>query len=195
MKRKQRIFMLEGPDGCGKTQIAKELSRRYKIPYFRMDTQHQNWKVPGAFVNALRFDQTYSAAFLKQTGYSVVLDRGFPSEFCYSKVFKRKTDEVVLCDVDEAFAKLGTVVIIPMRSSYASVKDEVVPLEKMQEIHTTYHDFCNWTACKTIRIYTDDFLNDLDLEIPEIKKGLRDVEEFGFDFSIRYKCGFNRGTK
>ena len=65
---KQQIYIFDSPDGTGKTEIGKELSRRINIPYFKMTTEHENWR-KGTFKEALRFDQTYIVEFLKQTRY------------------------------------------------------------------------------------------------------------------------------
>jgi hypothetical protein len=100
----------------------------------------------------------------------------------------------VLAKVDDAFAELGVVIIVPLRKNYASTVDEIIPVSKMLRIHEAYEEFCVWTSCKTIRLYVDEFYNDLKEEIQEIKKGLKDVEEFGFDFSIRRNSGFSRGN-
>lgn len=168
---RQRIYIFDSPDGTGKTEIAKGLSWRIDVPYFKMTTEHENWR-KGTFKEALRFDQTYIAEFLRQTRYDAILDRAYPAEWVYSRVFKRDTDELVLHKVDKQFADLGTTIIIPLRQDYSSSRpDEVVPREKLRELHDAYLQFAQWTKCNVIKLYVDDFDNDLNKEIEAIYKG------------------------
>lgn len=171
----QKIVIFDSPDGTGKTNIANGLSKKIGVPYFRMDTQHDNWRKK-RFQEALEFDQTYIASFLRQTHGNVIMDRAYPSEWVYSKVFKRETNEQVLERVDREFAQMGAYIIVPLRRDYANNReDEVVPKEKLQALHDTYLAFCQWSRCTTIKIFVDDFSDDLEKELAAI------VPEFDFD--------------
>ena len=88
------VIIFEGPDGVGKTEIARALEKEIRIsslfpdepwktpiPYFRMGSQHENWR-KGRFKDALEFDQTYISEFLAQTKFSVIIDRAYP--YCVS---------------------------------------------------------------------------------------------------------------
>ena len=172
----QHIYIFDSPDGTGKTEIAKELSRRICVPYFKMNSEHQNWR-DRTFKEALRFDQTYLSQFLKQTRYSAIIDRAFPAEWVYSKVFNRETDDRVLLAVDKEFADMNATIIIPLRRSYKNSRpDEVVPEDRLQEIHDMYLKFCEWTRCSTIQVFVDDFDNNLNEEINSIYRGLDLIE-------------------
>lgn len=161
----QKLIIFDSPDGTGKTNISQALARELKVPYFRMDSQHDNWRAK-RFQEALEFDQTYIASFLRQTKCDVIMDRAFPSEWVYSRVFKRKTNEKVLEQVDRDFARLGAYIVVPLRHDYSnSREDEVVPKAKLQALHDTYLEFCEWSKCSTIKIYVDDFQNDLEKEL------------------------------
>jgi len=174
----QKIYIFDSPDGTGKTEIAKELSRRIQVPYFKMTTEHENWR-KGTFIDALRFDQTYLAQFLKQTRHSAIIDRAFPAEWVYSRVFGRMTDHDVLNKVDADFAELGARIIMPLRRDYTNTRDdEVVPREKYQAIHNMYLQFSSWTKCSVVQLYVDDFENKLSDEIHQIYQGLDDVDYF-----------------
>jgi thymidylate kinase len=174
LPRVQKIIVFEGPDGCGKTNIAQGLSADLKIPYFRMPTQEENWRRGGtSFRDALRYDQTWNAEFLRQTRCSVILDRAWPSEFVYSKVYKRETDEETLRKVDEAMARLGTQVVIPLRHDYSKVReDDLVARELLPVIHDRYQDFAEWTRCACILIYVDGYEKNLLEELRLIKNEL-----------------------
>lgn len=169
----QRIIIVEGPDRCGKTNIGQALASEIHIPYFKMTTEYDNWRKKDGFLNALRFDQTYIAQFLKQTGHSVVMDRNYASEFAYSDVFKRETDPKVLLDVDREFAKMGAIYVLCLRRDYGKTQeDDLVPREKLAALHNKYVEFSLWTMCKTLPIYVDDFDNDLSRQLPYLMSRL-----------------------
>src|ERR1044072_5761579 len=114
---KQQIIVLCGPDRCGKTEIAKELSSRLGIPSFKASSEHETYlKQPNQFVYQLRYADVRMVDFLAQTGYSVIMDRAWPCERAYSQVMNRQTDPTALIRIDNAMAKLGARVVICYRS-------------------------------------------------------------------------------
>jgi len=173
---KQRIFILDGPDGCGKTNIGKELSRRLSIPYFKNHDEHKYFlSNPDYFVQAIRFVDTYFTSYLEQTKSSVILDRAWPSEFVYSQVLNRKTDFKILRELDKRHKELGTRIIIPVRSSYSNVNDDYQAVnENIQKIHDLYMDFAAWSSCNVQIINVDD--ENLERELSEILKEERKNE-------------------
>ena len=168
----QRIIIFDSPDGTGKTNMAQALAKRMDIPYFRMPTQHDNWR-KNKFKEALEFDQVYMAEFLKQTKTSVIVDRAYPSEWVYSQAYGRETNPDVLERVDSAFARLGTNIIIPLRSDYSkNRKDVVVQKDMLPVLDRLYREFAAWTHCHTVIVDPDSLGNDVDKEIPFIEKNL-----------------------
>lgn len=168
MKTRQEIILFEGPDGVGKTSIARGLSQATGIPYFKMNSEHDNWR-KGKFREALEFDQTYLTQFLKQVRCSVIIDRAWPSEWVYSKVFKRETNHDILYQLDKEWADLGARIIIPWREDYSKNReDELVPKDKLKSIHDAYFDFIDWTACDTIPVNVDHYQDDLGRELEYI---------------------------
>lgn len=186
-----KTIIVEGPDNCGKTAIAKALAATLWQPYFRMSTQHENWR-KGGFLNALRYDQTYLSSLLLQTGVSLVIDRAYPSEFVYSRVFERETDMETLRNVDLSCAGAGVTHLICVRRNYTFSHDELVPSAKLPDIHNAYvgyhkttkivgqqfvwdEPFIQWTQCPCIVIYVDDFDNDVSLQVPLIAAELQHI--------------------
>lgn len=173
----QKVIIFEGPDRTGKSNIAQELSHRLFVPYFKNKDEVKNFlDSKDYYVNVLRYADPYFISYLKQTGNSVIIDRHYPSEWVYSRVFKRKTDMKALRRTDEAMAALGAKIVICWRSSYANREDDdfpgVITEEKLQKIHDGYVRFRNWTKCESIWLNVDDedlnrevndVLNDLDL--------------------------------
>ncbi len=155
----QIVVCLEGPDGCGKTNIAKELAKRLSIPYFKNQRESMFFeKDPGYFVRAMKYGDPYFCDYLKQTGASVVLDRSYPSEWVYAQAFQRQTDERMLRIVDDMYANLGLKIISPFRTDYSNVIDQFpsIDKDKLEVIHELYAQFCNWTKCEVIRFCVDD---------------------------------------
>jgi len=168
MNNGQLIIIFDGPDGCGKTNIAQELSVRLGVPYYKNEAEHQYFRAdPSYFIHAVRYVDTYFTGYLEKSGASVILDRAWPSEWIYSKVMGRDTDLTVLHDLDRRHAALGTLIITPYRSSYHTVRDEYVEItDRIGLIHDLYTDFSDWTACRNLRICVDS--EDLDEQVRTI---------------------------
>lgn len=181
-KRTGKVIILDGPDGVGKSHIAKALAKELSIPYFRMETQHENWR-NGKFKEALEFDQTYIASFLAQTGHSVIIDRAYPAEWVYSRVYSRETNKDVLKAVDAMFARMGAYIIIPLRRDYSqNKKDELVKQIDLECLHAKYIEFRDWTRCNTITICVDDFGNDVEQQVPLL------IKELDFSRDLNVAC-------
>lgn len=172
----QRIILMEGADGVGKTEIGKGIAIELDIPYFRMSSQHEHWR-KGKFKEALEFDQTYLTELLLQTGHSMVIDRGWVSEWVYSKVYGRDTNQSILERLDWEWSALGAWIIIPLRRSFEGVRgDDLVVPEKLQAIQDGYLDFIAWTDCNVLSLYVDEpgvdcsLARELQLIIPEIEE-------------------------
>lgn len=167
--RIQRVLILEGPDGTGKTSIANRMSTDFGIPYFKFNGEHHYWR-NNSFKTALEFDQPMMLQYLQQTKSDLIWDRAWPSEWVYSHVFERETNLELLKQLDAEYAKMGIWIIITMRKSYSAVKpDEVIPHNKLVQIHDAYDLFCDWSTCSTLRIYVDTFDNDVSKQIEAIK--------------------------
>jgi len=171
-KNKQIVLLCEGPDGTGKTNIGKALAKEWDAPYFKASCEPKYWKEKDAFLNALRYDQTYIAEFLIQTGASCTIDRAYPSEFVYSDVYKRETDLLTIFRVDDAFADLNAVIILCEREDYSGVKDDLVDTDKLDKIHEIYQNFVGCTNCHVIQINVDHYNNDLMSEIGVLRDPL-----------------------
>lgn len=174
MSNSQQLVFVVGPDMCGKTQIAKELSRWLNAPYFKASSEHTSYlssKIAknDQFLNQIRFADPRVIDLLRQTGHSVVFDRGFPCEYAYSKVMGRETDQLMLTHIDEEYAKLGAKVILCRRSSYEGIQDDLDPTIKQETLEIldyAYFEFLSWTKCENLVLNVDD--EDLEREVKEI---------------------------
>lgn len=164
-----QVLFVCGPDRCGKTQIARELSRLTRIPYFKASSEHKAFLGDQrAFIDEIRHADPRMVDFIEQTGMSVIFDRGFPCEGVYSLFFKRPTDAAALRHLDEAYAKLGARVLICTRRSFAGVVDDLNPKlgkDALEEISRLYQLFATYSRCQTHTMYVDD--EDLERETNE----------------------------
>ena len=151
INNKQKIIIFEGADKSAKSTIAQELSNMINVPYFKFKVW--DYFKDNKFKNATYFDQPYILEFLKQTGYSVIIDRGYPSEYVYAQVFDRDFDRNFLEKLDIEFSKLNTTIIICFKKNNKE-KDEIIPQDKYEKIIEKYLDFSLKTRCKVIILDT-----------------------------------------
>lgn len=168
---KQRIIIFEGPDGCGKTNIAAELSRRLNIPVFKNDQEWSHFGTQDAaeyFRLTAKYSYPFALSLIRQTGLSVIFDRAHPSEWAYSRVFNRQRCDDLISRGDELCAELGAKIIIPLRSDYSKVYDEYgVQPAHLQALDGLYREYANSvTKCPSLLLNVDD--EDLDREVSEI---------------------------
>jgi thymidylate kinase len=171
---RQRIVFFVGPDMCGKTEISKALSRVTDIPYFKASSEHDAFLSSRVskrelFLSQLRYADPRVMDLLKQTGQSVIFDRGYPCEYAYSKTFGRETDEKMLRHLDEEWAKLDARIVLCCRNDYSRIVDDLDPTVKgdaLQQIHYVYEEFATWTKCKLLKLSVDD--ENLQRELDEV---------------------------
>lgn len=170
MTAQQNVIIFDGPDMCGKTEMAQHLSRMLNIPYFKNTCEKKFFeKDPGYFTKALKYGDSYFASYLKQTGASVILDRSFPSEFVYSQIMSRETNWDILRMIDTMFTDVCTKIIIPVRTTYLGIKDDIFDVldeSKLSMIDKKYREFAMWTSCDTLILNVDD--EDLEREMRDI---------------------------
>jgi thymidylate kinase len=164
----QQVIIFDGPDGCGKTNIAKSLSTAMGIPYFKNADEHRYFQAdPNYFIHAIRYVDTYFTSYLEDTSSSIILDRAWPSEWVYSQAMGRETDIDVLRSLDKRHADLNTIIISPFRSSYDDVNEQYDEVkQRLMVIDELYATFAEWSRCHILRINVDD--EDLQHQLREI---------------------------
>ena len=166
----QKIILFEGPDKCGKTTIAKELSKVLAIPYFKF-TAHDYWD-KSEYELATKFDQPFLAELLRQTGYSMIIDRGYPSEYAYGHTFNRNPDLDLIAKLDDMFSKLNTTIVFCYKKKHNEA-DEKVSISKYSTLRNLYQSFMLVTKCNGILLDTTN--QDLNKQIKEITERLNEV--------------------
>jgi hypothetical protein len=149
-------LIIEGPDGVGKTTLASCISSITGLPVFKCPSEKQIFRDGGR--QSLVFDHTLTH-FLEQTGHRFVSDRGYPSEWVYSRIFKRDTDPVLLNMIDEAHGRLGTVMLYLYSSVQPVEPDDIVPSDKYFDILRQYDLFMDTTQCPVARYDTAQSLH------------------------------------
>lgn len=172
----QKIIICVGADMTGKTQIAQELAHRLEVPYFKASSERDTFLASRGtfdknklFLNQLRYADPRMFDFLKQTGHSVVADRGFPCEYVYSLALCRETDYLMLNQIDQQYASLNTKIVVTSRSSYKGITDDIDPRlgeKTLQKIDDLYVEFMSWTKCDVMRLNVDD--EDLNREVTDV---------------------------
>lgn len=177
----QHIVFFVGPDRCGKTEIAKATARRLNVPYFKASSEHDSYlssKVTRreAFLNQLRYADPRVFDVLKQSGHSLVFDRGFPCEWVYSRVFDRETDPTMLRHMDEMWSTIDARVVFCHRSSYEGIVDDLDPkitARVLRDIHVEYENFFVWSRCRHLSLNVDD--EDLTREVDDVTRFLMET--------------------
>lgn len=171
----QRVIIFDGPDMCGKSNIARELSQRIGVPYFKASSEHETFlHRQSRFIDQLEHADPRVLDFLKQTGHSVIFDRAYPSEWVYSKLLDRPTNMPVLHELDRGYAAIGAKLIVCVRSSYAGITDDIQPKftqEVLEKQDALYRQFAGgWTLLDNLVLDTSS--EDLPAQITTIREFL-----------------------
>ena len=166
----QQIIVFVGPDKCGKTEIAHELSQQLGIPTFKASTEKGKFRDEEDFILEMQYADPRMVDILKQTGYSIILDRAWPCEWVYSTAFNRETDGDAIFKSDNGFANLGAKVVVCYRTSYNGLVDEDaqdrLTEDMLGKLEQLYRSFAQMSACEIYFLNVDD--EDLEREVSEI---------------------------
>ena len=142
------IYVLEGPDGVGKTTLAKKIKEIYGKKVFYMHLRvHKN----------MRLWHTASArlAIKKQKeGRLIIIDRHWPSEQCYSYIFRRGPSYDPI-DIYHWLKKAGTKYIWCLPSKLDQIRENHINNRQIR--HEEYYNidkvidlyFNHWFGLKT----------------------------------------------
>lgn len=157
---KQQILIVEGPDKSGKSTVGKLIAKELNIPYFKPKNDKEALNLDTDFSSKmLQYCDPYFVDMLQQTKFSLVIDRHFPSEWCYSSVMGRKTDEERIWKTDELFSKISAKILIFKRNSYAGEQDEDVRINDkvLEKLSSKYDEFAKLTKCEKFIFTFDKF--------------------------------------
>lgn len=80
------LFIVEGADATGKTTLAKKLAAHLRGAYWHSDGNKELFPCMTAYQQSVIENAKY---YLLERDMDVVIDRHWPSEYVYSRVFKR----------------------------------------------------------------------------------------------------------
>jgi len=155
------IIAFIGPDMTGKSNIAARLSHQMNVPVFKNTGE---WKADlndaDYYLNLLRFGGTFLMDFLVQTKSAAILDRFYPCEYAYSRVFNRDSNKSLILKLDKKFASIGGKLIFCYRDDYEGIKDDLFPekinCETLKKIEKEYRFFLEETKCDVLFLETSD---------------------------------------
>lgn len=170
-----QLVIVDGPDMCGKTQVARAMASRFGLTYFKNTRERAEFgQKNDYFINTLRYGLTYMLDYLRQSDASVVFDRCYPTEWVYARAFGRETDEACLRWCDEEFARLGGKVIVLRRRDYDGIVDDTHPhlvdTARLKQLDALYVQFAGWSKAPVYYVEVDD--EDLDRELADIERVL-----------------------
>lgn len=152
MGNKQLVLVMEGTDRSGKSTIGKLVAEKLNIPYFKYSRDKEALSGSDMTSQMLKYADPYFCDFLGQTKISAVIDRHYPSEWVYSGVLGRSTDEQLIRKTDELFSKVPTTIIVMKRKSYDNVTDDDPRLDSLtlKKISQKYDEFVKWSKCRVL---------------------------------------------
>lgn len=155
---KQQLIVIVGHDNSGKSHIAKALSERINVPIFKMSVPKRFWDP----IIAQRYSTEAILQVIEQTKLSTILDRGFPCDYMYSKLFNRDFDYGKLAEIDSRFAAMQTLIVLCYKDAEAFLDDEEdriafgITTEAYEKMTGFYREYLEMSKCKSIIINTSD---------------------------------------
>ncbi len=139
-----RLLIIEGPDGSGKSTLAKFLTRKLSASYMHMSghrSLHQG-------MLEYHSETLASAKFTLDCGTPVIIDRHWPSEWCYGKTLRPSVTSMVY-DFERVLKELEpmTPIYIFCQRKTVSVRNQFLQLDEAHPfdesdytiIHSEYH--------------------------------------------------------
>jgi thymidylate kinase len=176
---KQRIIIFGGPDRCGKTTLAREVSRVMNIPYFKAPNQQVvAEKNPDIFKLQTKWAEPRINEFIAQTGTSVVMDRGFPCDYVYSKVLGREAEWTAIWELDSLYSMMNAFLIFTLKENYDNTELDAwkkIDRNVLHQLDREYRVYAEvLTKIPTLIVHTDE--RKTDDYVKQIAKFVIDTE-------------------
>jgi hypothetical protein len=159
------LVIFSGCDKVGKTTMAKKVANSLGGCYVKfsgpktMDTSKID--VDCWVRDSVIFHESILRYLESTSVYSemvpVILDRFYPDEVVYSKVMRNRDIWSLYEDMDERFAKLGTIFVLVRPASFEFMKsvwkeEKLVDFQKANEIVNEFDRFYEMTQLKKIQV-------------------------------------------
>jgi hypothetical protein len=176
---KQRVLCVCGSDMQGKSTLVTQISKLSNICSYKAKNEQLDFvSSQNKFLQHLYWSDTRQLDLLEQTKFSMIMDRGWPCEWVYSRFYNRITDDEQLFKNDARYAALGTNIVFCYRTSYDGLQDDLdsnLTGENLQKIHNLYEEFLKLTKCKVTRVCLD----------PTLSSGFFDEKQVAKDLVIK----------
>jgi len=166
------IIIFEGFDNCGKSTIAKALSKKMFMPLMTNDKSNlsliKNFNFEDSFRYCIpKFFQYYDQRFIKD----IIFDRDYMSEFVYGYL-KRQEDFLsksilsTCLQFDLEYFKRDTVIVYCYKTEIKDYKDEETPIDLKKQAEERYLEIINRSYNKVLMLNTDS--QDLEAQLEMI---------------------------
>ena len=174
------IILFEGPDLCGKTNIAKALSKELNIPYFKKPNEHGAFN--GTYIpeysliyETRKFLEFYEQDIIK----NVILDRDYVSEYVYGQIYRNEIYNQLnineyIREYDKRYFMNDLFIVYCHKDKYKKFDDEVIEEKDIQKIKDGYGKFLNATFNNCIVLETSD--ENLEEQIKIIKNHIDKIQ-------------------
>lgn len=149
---RKKIFILDGPDGTGKTTLATRLSEVYNIPIFHLTY----FEDPEKHAEQFRKATTKILGWLMNKSDGFIIDRYILSELVYHKVYRPELplldDAYFIYEIMEHRAATGEIEVIitlprdkerwfEQFKELEKNREEMYTSEKMSEVYDEYLNY------------------------------------------------------
>jgi thymidylate kinase len=172
-KNKKQVVIFDGPDGCGKTTIAKEFVKRHReFSYFKnKPTKKRIKKCTNEQLALIHLTEIeLFLSFIKQLNCQLIVDRSYPSEIVYNRSLNRNANDKYLMKLDREHAKENVKIIICVKNNELlnDRLDNIFDNQTLRTIKKEYLKFAKQTKCKVLVMNTTN--ENLENQIKKIKK-------------------------
>jgi thymidylate kinase len=165
--------MVDGPDCAGKSTIVQGLKDHFNFRLIKQPVSKSLWK------SCIEENSEVFNHILAQFGdVDMIVDRGFPSSFVYSKVFKRKYNLSYVKDCVKFYKDLIIIHVTcsedVLNNRYTLRWDKVIKWEELMKIRLEYIDFFK-KQCLGFKVVEID--TSIDSPETSIEKAISKIEE------------------
>ncbi len=157
------LIILSGVDRTGKTTVAKEISNIYNIPYIKFDDP-TIIRADDPLIWArdiIIFHESIlrllEKLYEQHSEVNAVIDRFYPDEIVYSKVFRNVNLFERYKEIDARFACMRTVMFYICPPDYDILykrwkEEDKVDIKKVDAIVSGFNEFINYTKLPVYRM-------------------------------------------